>query len=373
MTFTSPSSILVTGATGFVGGAVVLEYLANTDATIFCLTRGKNVEEAHHRTTSALTVAANAYDRNDLLGHIGSRIRTVVGDVCSPGLKLAGLPDSVDIVLHVAASLKYADKDVDEINRSNVGGTANVIQLAKILNARRLCHVSTAYVAGTRTGDIGEESVLLTGDDLNNEYERSKVAGERLVVDCGIDYQIVRPSIVIGHSRTFAATSFSGMYGMLDEVRRFKNKVSERLGSLLEHRGISLLANPSIELNLVPIDFVARAIMRISVADTDSKVFHVANGTPPTAGMCLDAGFDLLGLPRPRFVERPEQLNELDRRLQTDFYDTYLRNGKAFSLKNSEAVIGAGALDFPIDSESMSSFLSWYVDSGQHKGGRLTC
>lgn len=372
MTIASPSAILITGVTGFIGGAVALEYLATTDATLFCLTRGADADDAHGRTIAALTVAANAYHRTDLLTQINDRVHTVVGDVSSTDIDFTDI-NSVDLVVHMAASLKYKEKHAEEITRINVGGTANVIRLAKALGARRLCHVSTAYVAGRKTGEIDEIAMVSSDDEFNNAYERSKVAGEQLVMDSGIDYQILRPSIVIGHSHTLAATSFTGMYGAFEGFRQFKTQVAEHLGSgFLEDSGIRLLVDPAIELNLIPIDVAAQAIARISMADTDAQIFHIANGAAPTVEVCMSATFDLLGLPRPTYVDRPEQLTEIDRYLQTEFYDLYLRNGKTFSLKHSEAVLGAGALDFQIDQDTFVDFVSWYMDSGQRVGGRLT-
>ncbi|VBA62418.1 SDR family oxidoreductase [Mycobacterium attenuatum] len=364
------STILVTGATGFVGGALALQYLLDTDARVYCLVRENSVGAAQSRIEAALKVAARAYGQSDLDFAIGDRVRAVVGDVGSSHGDYEGLPVSLDLVVHAAASLKYADQDVDEIKAINVAGTANIVRLAQATTAR-LCHVSTAYVAGKRHGEVSETLPLPDPGDSNNEYERSKVAGEKIVAASQLDYQIVRPSIVIGHSETRGATSFSGMYGMLDQLLRFKSRVGDRLGSLLQHRGLALLAEPDTELNLIPIDYVARAIARISRAQTSETVFHVVNGTPPTAATCLNAGFDLLDLPQPRFVSKPTQLSELDRRLQTDFYEVYLRNGKTFLTDNAEKICGREAFEFCIDEHTTRQFLSWYMDSGVKRGERL--
>jgi hypothetical protein len=148
-------------------------------------------------------------------------------------------------------------------------------------------------------------------------------------------------------------------------------QVAERLGHLLVLRGIRLLADGDTQINLIPIDIASRVIVDIALSGEDGVAYHVANGTPPDAGMCLGVGFEILDLPAPQFVERESALNELDRRLQTEFYDTYLRNSKTFSVSNSESVSGSGALDYPIDSGRLRKFLSWYLESGNRRGGRL--
>lgn len=371
MTVACPSTILITGVTGFIGGAVTLEYLETTDATVVCLTRGGDAGDAHQRTIEALSVAAAAYGRPDLLSQIDSRVRTIAGDVRSTDVDLAGI-DRIDLVVHMAASLRFAEKHAAEINNINVDGTANVVRLAKTLGASRFCYVSTVYVAGTRTGEIAEDARHVPNDELNNAYECSKVAAERVVIDSGIDYQILRPSIVIGHSRTFAATSFTGMYGGFEGFRQFKTQVAQHLGGdFLADNGIRVLVEPTIEINLIPIDLVAQAITRISMSDTDKQVFHIANGAAPTVGTCLAATCELLEMPALTYVDDAGQLTEIDRYLQTDFYDVYMRNGKTFSLNNSESVLGAGALDFRIDRDTFCDFASWYMASGQTRGGRL--
>ena len=372
MTMRNVDSILITGATGLVGGSVVLDLIAGTDATIYCLTRGDTHDDSERRTRSALEGAAKAYGRTDLIDQIRKRVRVLRGDVTSDYRTFTNCPGSVDLVIHAAASLKFADRDEEEIRRINVDGTANLLAMAAELGVRRFCHVSTAYVAGKRTGIVSESDPLPTDSELNNAYERSKVDGEVLVNGSGIPHQIVRPSIVIGHSSTLAATSFSGLYGLLDEVRRFKVKVAERLGHLLSLRGVRVLAEGDAEINLIPVDLVSQSIVRIALNGNDSTVYHLANGTPPTAGMCLGVGFEVLDLPHPEFVTRESSLNELDRRLQTEFYDTYLRNSKSFALENSETVCGVGFFDVAIDPTRFREYLMWYLESGNRRGGRLT-
>lgn len=371
MNSAAPSNIFITGATGFVGGAVALEYLLRTDATLHCLVRAESKDGARARIAQALSVAARAFGHDAALPLIKERVHPVCGDLTSDYQDFDGLPASIDLVLHAAASLKYADRDVEEIRHINVAGTANIVRLAQGRGAGRLCYVSTAYVAGTRTGPVAEQLVALESNPLNNQYERSKVDAEQLVAAAGIPYQVVRPSIVIGHSQTYAATSFSGMYGMLDEILRFKRKVAEKLGHLLRHRGIALLAEPATEVNLIPIDHVARAISEISTSASDGAVFHVVNGTPPKAGDCLKVAFELVGLPEPRFVGLPTQLSDLDRKLHTEFYDSYLRNGKSFTANNAHSVCGPASLDFPIDETTLERFLLWYLQSGNRRGRRL--
>ena len=74
-------------------------------------------------------------------------------------------------------------------------------------------HVSTAYVAGTHTGRFTEDD-LYVGQDFRNPYERSKFEAELVVRERGdsLPTQVVRPSIVVGDSRTGWTPAFNVLY-----------------------------------------------------------------------------------------------------------------------------------------------------------------
>ena len=366
----SRDNIFVTGATGFLGGAVSLELLTRTDGRIYCLTRGADQTTATQRLYGALRAAARAYDATDLLDDIAGRCVAVPGDIAD-GSWIDECDVSADLFVHAAASLKYAERDEAEIIQVNVGGTRMALRLAERLRVNRFCQVSTAYVAGERTGVIAEDDPAPPFTQLNNVYERSKVMGERLLHESAIPSMVVRPSIIIGHSRTHQATSFSGMYGLLDEVNRFKRHVSRKMGNYLQYNAIRLLAEPNMQLNLLPIDDTARAIAALAMRDGPEATYHVTNNTPPTLGDCIGVGFNVLGLPTPKYVSSDSQLTDLDRMLQTEFYEAYMKNGKKFSAKNTLSVLGEGALDVEVSSADVEAQLRWYLESGYRKGQRL--
>jgi nucleoside-diphosphate-sugar epimerase len=84
-------------------------------------------------------------------------------------------------VLHNAASLTFRGTDpACEPWRTNVEGTRHVLDVCRQAGIRHFHHVSTAYVCGLRDGIVREDE-LEVGQDFGNDYERSKVAAERLV------------------------------------------------------------------------------------------------------------------------------------------------------------------------------------------------
>jgi nucleoside-diphosphate-sugar epimerase len=219
---------VVTGATGFVGGAIILELLAKTDVDVVGVVRPRRVESPQERLEGSLCRAADAYDLAGLDLQIRERCRAVAGDIRDP---LCGVsPAAVGTVSewwHCAASLEFTERRAAKIFSHNVAGTRNALLLAERLSAETFNHISTAYVAGTRSGVVAEE--LPKPDvETNNYYERSKIEAEGVVADFErLRTRIMRPSIVIGNSETFAATSFMGIYAFIRGMLRFKTVTSQ--------------------------------------------------------------------------------------------------------------------------------------------------
>lgn len=354
---------LVTGATGLVGGAVVLELLQETDDTVTCLVRAGN-RSAQSRMRDALVEAAEAYDRLHLIPLIDSRCQALAGDIVA---RLCGVdPDAVrdvDVVWHCAASLRFEDRFAEEIHEINVTGTRHVLELARTMRAARINYVSTAYVAGTRTGRILEAPA----SDLslaNNEYERSKVLAELEVTRSQMPWRILRPSIVIGHSVTHAATTFSGVYGFASAVLLFQQSVHRRFGHVLAHRRVPVRVQDDVQLNLIPVDLVAANAVRIGLSDAPQRVFHLTNSAPISAADTVAEVFGQIGLREPQMVFDTRRLTAVDAVLDEgiDFYRQYLRSAKVFDRTNADAVCGAQASRVELDRAILGRYLRWYLD-----------
>lgn len=355
---------LVTGATGFVGGAIALELLARTTAEIICLVRGADDRIATKRLHDALGHAAECYDLQDLLPAVLERTRAVAGDITSIDVATtAERIGEVDAVWHVAASLKYEDRHAEEITLMNVTGVHNVLALAQALGRPEFNQVSTAYVAGKRTGTM-TESFPEGNTWANNVYESTKTIGEQAVKDSGLPWRILRPSIVIGHSVTRAATSFTGMYGFVSSLLRFKRAVERELGNLLTHRRIPIIADPAIECDLVPVDFVASNAVSIGTSGEFGKIYHLTNSQSPTVGQVLEEVFSLSGLRKPQFVSSQGMLTTVDKKLDDgiQFYASYMINGKHFVQTNTRTTCGDSLLGFPMEPPIIRDMVEWYLD-----------
>jgi nucleoside-diphosphate-sugar epimerase len=360
---------LVTGATGFIGAALVLELLDQTSAEVACLVRpGNDPERARTRLTEALERAFVLYDRADLVPAIAARCHAVPFDLRDDGgVPLSSLPSGIVEVWHSAASLRFKQEQRAKIVEQNVEGTRRMLELATAAGATTFNYVSTAYVAGKRSGLVLEEPARDTSV-AHNAYEESKIMAETLVDEWdGLRTRIMRPSIVIGHSATFAAISNTGLYGFILGAQRARTEVEERkLGSFLAHRRVRVRGDGEAQINLIPVDVVARNAVQISRSAREAEVFHLVNATPPPSSEVGRAVFAALGMAEPRWVSDDDEFTLIDEKLddqpRSAFFRTYLARDRVFDLTNTNAALGEPASTVCFDGEELTPYLEWYLE-----------
>jgi len=141
-------------------------------------------------------------------------------------LKISLTNVDIDEIIHCAGCVDYFDERA--LIEGNVIFTEQIVSLEKIKPVQRIVFLSTAYSSGYTNGKI---SKLLhdTPDKDPTYYTKTKRAAESIIVESGINYLILRPSIVIGHSIT---GRYSGkMYGLYQQWMG-----PERL--LMDHIGV---------------------------------------------------------------------------------------------------------------------------------------
>jgi dihydroflavonol-4-reductase len=171
--------VLITGATGFVGSALVRAFLA----------AGYSVR-----------ALARAGSRRDNLA--GLAIETVEGDVCDPAA-VARAVAGASYVAHAAADYRLWARDPDAIVRTNVEGTRTLMQASLAAGIERIVHTSSVATLAPRTdGSAADETQRLSENAAIGAYKRSKVVAERLVEAMiareGLPAVIVHPSTPIG-------------------------------------------------------------------------------------------------------------------------------------------------------------------------------
>jgi nucleoside-diphosphate-sugar epimerase len=356
---------LVTGATGLVGSALVLELLLRTDVRVICIVRpADDPQVAQQRMEEVLNRVAVSFGLPEAMGLIQQRCRAVPGDLCREGCGVT--PERVGPVTevwHSAASLRFEEGFRDEILAQNVGGTQRMLELARRLGARKFNYVSTAYVAGSRRGLILEQ-LARRDTPINNIYESSKVQGEHLVAASGLDYRILRPSIVIGHSKTKAVLNASGFYAYVRKIVMLRDML-KRMGALGFEAQLEVEGDPDVHLNLIPIDAVVGAAVGISRSSSKARVFHLTNATPPKVGDLFEKSLPILGMSGPRVTRviqsQSSHTEKLNRNMR--FFTSYIMAPKRFDQTNTIAAVGPDAMRWPIDEENIGPYLRWFLDS----------
>ncbi len=272
--------VLLTGATGLLGSYLLRNsLLAGLRMAVFV--RGHKTQSARQRIEVLLT------DWERRTGCLLPRPVVLEGDLCRPDLGLSPLDvrwiaRHCHAVLHNAASLTFNGPDRSgEPWRSNVDGTQHLLDLCARCALAQFHHVSTAYVCGLRRGRILETQLDL-GQQMSNDYERSKLEAEKRVLAARLPEPptIYRPSIIIGDSQTAYTSTFHGFYAMV----KFSHTLSSRmvLGSVSARRLFRSFGLTGRERkDYVPVDWVASVMTHIlSHPRLHGRTYHLTAATP---------------------------------------------------------------------------------------------
>ena len=257
----------VTGATGFLGRNL-LPLLMQREGEIAVLVR----PGSRHRFAAL----------RDHVDPSGTRLRAVIGDVGEDGLGVSA-EDRASLqgahVFHLAAIYDLTAGD-EESDRANIDGTRNTVELANAIEAGCLHHVSSIAVAGRYRGRF-TESMFDEGQELDHPYFRTKYAAEAIVrSECRVPYRVYRPGMVIGSSETGEADRVDGPYYAFKLIQRLRDSFPQWVPFAGPEGG---------ELNLVPVDFVARAMDHIAhLPGRDGQVFQLVDPEPLSLGDTLN-------------------------------------------------------------------------------------
>jgi len=265
---TEPESILLTGATGYLGPHLLAELMNATGATVHCLVRAANEERGYTRIRGALE-------------HYGlwsdawrSRIEPVIGELGAPRLGLSAqrfeaLAEGLDTIYHAAAWLNTV-YPYELLKPANVDGTHDILRLATCGRSKQVHHISTIAVFPIGVEHDGatlfEEHTFETCG-LAAGYCESKWVAERLAAEAaarGVPVAIYRPGFITGDSGTG------------------RSNTDDLLCRLLKGC-IELGAMPDVDTlqDMTPVDYASRAIVHLSLSRRPaSGYYHIVNPKP---------------------------------------------------------------------------------------------
>ena len=274
---------LLTGFPGFIGRRLAAALLEReSEARIVALVEARMIEPAR---AAAAEIG-------------GERIEVIAGDISERRLGLGDgdygrLVAEVAVVHHLAAIYDLA-VPAEIAQRVNVEGTGNVLDLCRDAEGlTRLNYVSTAYVAGDRTG-VAYEHELNLGQGFKNHYEATKFQAEVWVRELGdrIPTTIYRPAIVVGDSRTGQTQKFDGPYYVLRFVA----------ASLARRMPIANIGRGATPFNVVPVDFIIDSMIELAgLEQAIGETVHLCDPEPLSSAEMVSVLADLYAGRKPSY------------------------------------------------------------------------
>jgi fatty acid CoA ligase FadD9 len=323
-----PNTVLLTGANGWLGRFLTLEWLqrlSQTAGTLITIVRGSDAEEARARLE-------RVFDSGDpeLLRRFqelaADHLEVLAGDIGEPDLGLDKLTwdrlaEAVDLIVHPAALVNHV-LPYPQLFLPNVVGTAELIRLAIAKRIKPVTYLSTIAVAMTvpdgqfeEDGDIRRVSPIRpVNDDYANGYANSKWAGEVLLREandlCDVPVAVFRSDMILAH------TQYGGQLNVPDMFTRLILSLlvtGIAPQSFYESDGMGSRARAHYDG--LPVDFVAEAITTIGAPVIDDyRSFDVVN--PYDDGVSLDVFVDWL-IGAGNKIQRIDDYDEWLARFQT--------------------------------------------------------
>ncbi|MGE0383378.1 MAG: carboxylic acid reductase [Gammaproteobacteria bacterium] len=216
----APRTVLLTGANGYLGRFLCLEWLerlAKTGGRLICIVRGRDAGQARQRLADGFAGGDGALTRHfETLAT--SHLEVLAGDLAERHLGLAAadwrrLAEHVELIVHPAALVNHV-LPYEQLFGPNVVGTAELIRLAITARLKRIANVSTIAAAGMQGGTFADEesdirvaipSRSLSSKAYANGYACSKWAGEVLLREAhqrfGLPISVFRSDMILPHSR----------------------------------------------------------------------------------------------------------------------------------------------------------------------------
>ncbi|MEV4630891.1 amino acid adenylation domain-containing protein [Micromonospora sp. NPDC049523] len=357
---TVPETVLVTGATGFLGAHLLADWLDHSRAELHCLVRAATPQAATDRVRDNLL--RYGLWRDEYHG----RLVGVPGDLGEPGLGLDrrdfdALADRTDLVLHNGGLVNFL-MPYERLRPANVDGTLEVLRLAAAGRPTAVQLVSTlgVFLTPDRVGGVVDERDApddCTG--LGDGYNATKWAADALVRAArarGLSVGVHRPARITGHAGTGV--------GNADDYFSRLLKTFVQLGAVPEI--------PDDHADLAPVDYVGRAIGHLSrQPGYRNDDFHYYNNHTISfadlAGALSGFGYPVELVPYDRWrsalLARPDVAlapftplfgEQAPRRTQPRFDCT----------RTEAALAPAGITCPPADPALVHTYLAWYVRTG---------
>lgn len=290
----APRTVLVTGASGFLGRFVLLELLERPDRVgrVVGLVRAKDDAAARERVVASLATDPELSAHFERLTRRGT-LDIVAGDLMLPELGLAPaacerLAAEVGAVIHAGALVNHA-LGYDELFEPNVRGTAEIARFALRGAPKSIAFVSTVGLAESRVGAVREQDTARSlwpervrfGGGPGYGYTSTKWASELLLTELseryGAQVHVLRATNLMAHSR------YRGQVNAEDFLCRLLAGLA--LTGVAPESFYDGAGAPAFDG--VPVDAAARVVVEVALGEQRSATYHLAGA--PEGGVSLDA------------------------------------------------------------------------------------
>jgi amino acid adenylation domain-containing protein/thioester reductase-like protein len=262
----SINSVLLTGATGFLGSHLLKELFYKTNYKIYCLVRAASNDDGKKLIKKSLDNYALNVPMND-------RLVPIAGNLCLPDLGLdknclLSLAQDIDVIYHNAAFVHHV-YNYELLRSTNVSGTVEIIKLASKIKNKKIHYISTLSAAINHLADDGyimEDFIHSNSlDNIADGYSQTKWVSEKLfseAVDRGFCVNIYRPGWILG-----------GV--MSKDNLMINNHLYLLIKSCVQ---LGYAPDWDLKLNILPVDFVSKLIIEISTCtQINDNVFNLSN------------------------------------------------------------------------------------------------
>jgi fatty acid CoA ligase FadD9 len=310
-------TVLLTGATGFLGRYLALEWLerlALVDGKLICLVRAKDDAAARHRLD-------NTFDSGDpeLLRDYrqlaADHLEVLAGDMSEPNLGLdpqtwQRLADTVDLIVDPAALVNHV-LPYSQLFGPNGVGTAELIRVALTTKLKAFTYLSTVRVgdqiqpsAFTEDADIRViSSTRKIDDSYANGYANSKWAGEVLLREaydlCGLPVAVFRCDLILADTRYVGQLNVPDMF-----TRLMLSLVATGIAPASFYQLDADGSRQRAHYDGLPVSFVAEAIATLGQQVVDGfTTYNVLNPYDDGIGLdeyidwLIDAGYPIQRIP----------------------------------------------------------------------------
>lgn len=262
---TAERTILLTGASGLLGGQILHNLLLNDPSSrILVLLRGNPAS------------VPSKFDKlleDDAVGDFRARVEPLWADLEQENLgftprQLDAVAEPITHIIHSAAAVDFA-LPYPTARAANYDGTVRLVDFARrAKNLRAFAQISTAHVAGRRTGYVSENELEHSAGFVNN-YEQTKYESEVYLRACmnELPIAVYRTTSLVGDS----------VMGTVRQFNFFHNAIR-----LIYHGLVPALpGDPSGHIDLIPVDWAAAVISYLALDNFQPGATYHICAEPP--------------------------------------------------------------------------------------------